>query len=74
MFLPSVLGLVEFLPMFFPSSRCTRGSMWLLGGAWSWQEDGEQERELHDFNSWFFLPLLLSPCSSVQVIHPGHAL
>lgn len=45
MFLTSVSGRVEFLPV-FASSRFTRGSMWLLGlgkaaGQWSWQEQEE---------------------------------
>lgn len=33
MFLTSVSGCVGFLPVFLPSSRSTRGSMWLLGQA-----------------------------------------
>lgn len=77
-FPPSVSGPAEFLPTFFPSSSCTRGSTWLLGGAWSLQGEKGQERDLHDFNVWFLLPtaslpLLLSashPSNKCSFEHP----
>lgn len=78
MFLTSVSELVEFLPVFFPSSRCTRGSMQLLGQACGAGRRGGNRRVAGFYplaqDSWFLLPATSLPLCSVKVIHPTNAL